>query len=232
MKKTVIKASGLTKVYIRGTEEVYAVNGIDLEIHDGDFIALMGPSGSGKTTLLDLIGCLDNVSSGKLEVFGKDVSKVKETRLVGLRRGHIGFIFQDFLLIPSLTAIENVELSLYFARRPQDRKRLIRLFEKVGLGHRVNHLPKEMSGGERQRVAIARALAVSPKFLIADEPTGNLDTRSSQEIFDIFKRINKEEGLTVILATHNPKLGSQADRIMYLKDGKVVSKEESTLYCA
>ena len=230
MKKTVIKASGLTKVYIRGTEEVYAVNGINLEIDDGDFIALMGPSGSGKTTLLDLIGCLDNISSGKLEVFGKDVSKVKENGLVGLRRGHIGFIFQDFLLIPSLTAIENVELSLYFARRPQERKKLIQLFEKVGLGHRIDHLPKEMSGGERQRVAIARALAVSPKFLIADEPTGNLDTRSSQEIFDIFKKINKDEGLTIILATHNPKLGSQADRIIYLKDGKIVSKEESSLY--
>ena len=230
MKKAIIKAAGLTKVYMRGTEEVYAVNGIDLEISDGDFIALMGPSGSGKTTLLDLIGCLDNVSSGKLEVFGKDVSRVKENNLVGLRRGHIGFIFQEFLLIPNLTALENVELSLYFARRPQERKNLLQLFEKVGLGHRINHLPKEMSGGERQRVAIARALAVSPKFLLADEPTGNLDTRSSQEIFDIFKKINKEEGLTIILATHNPKLGSQADRIIYLKDGKVVSKEESSLY--
>ncbi|MFA5146832.1 MAG: ABC transporter ATP-binding protein [Candidatus Omnitrophota bacterium] len=229
MRKTIIKASGLKKVYIRGTEEVYAVNGIGLEIHDGDFIALMGPSGSGKTTLLDLIGCLDNISSGRLEVFGKDVSNVKEHDLVGLRRGHIGFIFQDFLLIPSLTAIENVELSLYFARRPQERRKLLQLFEKVGLGHRVDHLPKEMSGGERQRVAIARALAVSPKFLIADEPTGNLDTRSSQEIFDIFKKINKEEGLTIILATHNPKLGFQADRIIYLKDGKVVSEEESSL---
>jgi len=230
MRKAIIKAAGLKKVYIRGTEEVCAVNGIDMEINDGDFIALMGPSGSGKTTLLDLIGCLDNISSGRLEVFGKDVSKVKENRLVGLRRGHIGFIFQDFLLIPSLTAIENVELSLYFARRPQEKKKLLQLFEKVGLGHRINHLPKEMSGGERQRVAIARALAVSPKFLIADEPTGNLDTRSSQEIFDIFKKINKEEGLTIILATHNPKLGSQADRVIYLKDGKVVSREESSLY--
>jgi putative ABC transport system ATP-binding protein len=229
MKEPVIKAEGLTKIYIRGTEEVYAVNGIDLEINDGDFIALMGPSGSGKTTLLDLIGCLDSVSSGKLKVFGKDVSMVKENNLVSLRRGNIGFIFQEFLLIPTLTALENVELSLYFARRPQEKKKLINLFEKVGLGHRINHLPKEMSGGERQRVAIARALAVSPRFLIADEPTGNLDTKSSQEIFDIFKNINKSEGLTIILATHNPKLGSQADRIIYLKDGKIVPKEESSV---
>ena len=223
MSKPIVKASGLTKVYIRGTEEVYAVNGVDLEINDGDFVALMGPSGSGKTTLLDLIGCLDNASAGRLEVFGKDVSKVKENSLVGLRRGHIGFIFQEFLLIPSLTAIENVELSLYFARQPQDRKKLLQLFEKVGLGHRVNHLPKEMSGGERQRVAIARALAVSPKFLIADEPTGNLDTKNSQEIFDLFRRLNKEDGLTIILATHNITLGSQADRVVNLRDGKVIS---------
>ena len=230
MKKAVIKARELTKVYIRGTEEVYAVNKTNLEIDSGDFVALMGPSGSGKTTLLDLIGCLDTISSGSLEVFGKDVSEAKESALVGLRRGHIGFIFQEFLLIPSLTAIENVELSLYFARQPQEKKKLHELFERLSLGHRVNHLPKEMSGGERQRVAIARALAISPKFLIADEPTGNLDTKSSQEIFDIFKRINKEEGLTIILATHNPKLGSQADHIIYLKDGKMVSREESSIY--
>jgi putative ABC transport system ATP-binding protein len=228
-KSTIVKATGLTKVYIRGTEEVYAVNGIDLEIDDGSFLALMGPSGSGKTTLLDLIGCLDNVSSGRLEVFDKDVSRVKENKLVGLRRGHIGFIFQEFLLIPSLTAIENVGLSLYFARQPQEKKKLVKLFEKVGLGHRINHLPKEMSGGERQRVAIARALAVSPKLLIADEPTGNLDTRNSQEIFDLFKMLNSQDGLTIIMATHNPILGSQAGRIVYLKDGKIIPKEESPL---
>jgi ABC-type lipoprotein export system ATPase subunit len=230
MKETVIKAKGLTKTYKRGIEQVHAVDGVDLEIGAGDFIAVMGPSGSGKTTFLDLIGCLDSISGGTLEVFGKDVSHVKEKDLVGVRRGKIGFIFQDFLLIPSLTALENVELSLYFARKVQEKKKLVELFEKVGLGHRLNHLPKELSGGERQRVAIARALAVSPKFLVADEPTGDLDTRSSQEIFDIFKKINKDEGLTIIVATHNPKLGSQTDRIMYLKDGKMVSREESSLY--
>jgi putative ABC transport system ATP-binding protein len=229
MKEAVIKARGLTKVYKRGTEDVHAVNGVDLDVASGDFIAVMGPSGSGKTTLLDLIGCLDNISGGTLEVFGKDVSRVKEKNLVSLRRGNIGFIFQDFLLIPSLTAIENVKLSLYFARQPIDGKKLAALFEKVGLGHRINHLPKELSGGERQRVAIARAVAISPRFLIADEPTGDLDTRSSQEIFDIFNRINKEEGLTIIVATHNPKLGSQTDRIIYLRDGKMISNEESPL---
>jgi putative ABC transport system ATP-binding protein len=164
MKETVIKARGLTKVYKRGDEDVHAVNGVDLDVASGDFIAVMGQSGSGKTTLLDLVGCLDNISGGTLEVFGKDVSRVKEKNLVNLRRGNIGFIFQDFLLIPSLTTMENVELSLYFARQPIDRKKLAGLFEKVGLGHRMNHLPKELSGGERQRVAITRALAVSPNF--------------------------------------------------------------------
>ena len=198
MSKPIIKAEALTKVYIRGTEEVYAVNGIDLEINNGEFIALMGPSGSGKTTLLDLIGCLDNVSSGKLEVFGKDVSKVKENSLVGLRRGHIGFIFQDFLLIPSLTAIENVELSLYFARRPQERKKLLQLFEHVGLGHRIDHLPKEMSGGERQRVAIARALINDPDIIFADEPTGNLDTKTGKDVLDMFKGLH-EKGKTIVI---------------------------------
>jgi ABC-type lipoprotein export system ATPase subunit len=225
----VIIGKGLTKIYKRGGEKVYAVNNVDIAIDPGDFIALMGPSGSGKTTLLDAIGCLDRLSSGSLEVFGKDVSGASESGLVGLRRGNIGFIFQEFLLIPTLTALENVALPLYFAKIHKEKKILKDILAKVGLAHRINHLPKEMSGGERQRVAIARALAVSPKFLIADEPTGNLDTKSSQEIFDIFKKINKKEGLTIILATHNPRLGSQADRIIYLKDGKMVSKEESGL---
>jgi putative ABC transport system ATP-binding protein len=230
MKKPVIKGTGLKKIYIRGTEEVYAVNNVNIEISDGDFISLMGPSGSGKTTLLDIIGCLDNISSGRLEVFGRDVSNVKEKDLVGLRRGHIGYIFQDFMLIPTLTAMENVELPLFFARQRQDRKRLAALFDKVGLGHRMNHLPGEMSGGERQRVAIARALAVRPKFLVADEPTGNLDTKSAKEVIETFRLINKEEGLAIIMATHNPSLGAQAGRIIYLKDGKIITKEESGLY--
>lgn len=230
MPERVIRAQKLTKIYTRGSEKVYAANGIDLEINKGDFVALMGASGSGKTTVLDLVGCLDSVTSGSLEVFGRDVSRAKENDLVGLRRGNIGFIFQEFLLIPSLTALENVALPLYFSGTRIKTKDVSEALQRVGLGHRSNHLPKEMSGGERQRVAIARALAIRPKFLIADEPTGNLDTKSSAEITGIFKKINKEEGLTIILATHNPKLGTEADRIVYLKDGKAVSKEESGLY--
>lgn len=223
MGKTIVKTEGLTKIYTRGSENIHAVDNVSLEVSEGAFLALMGPSGSGKTTLLDLIGCLDSITSGALEVFGRDVSRAKESALTKLRRGNIGFIFQEFLLIPSLTVIENIELSLYFARLPQEKERLKGLLIKVGLGHRINHLPKQLSGGERQRVAVARALAVSPKLLIADEPTGNLDTRNSQEIFDLFRKLNKEDSLTIILATHNPALGFQADRIVNLRDGKIVS---------
>ncbi len=225
----IIKTQDLTKRYKLTAENIQAVNGISLDIQQGDFVALMGPSGSGKTTLLDIMGCLDRISSGKLEVLGKDVSSAKESALVDMRRKGISFIFQDFLLISSLTALENVELPLYFSRQHQERSKSVEVLKKVGLGHRINHLPKELSGGERQRVAIARALATSPKLLLADEPTGNLDTKSAQEIFDIFKKLNKEEGLTIIVATHNPKLGSQANKIVYLQDGKIIPKEKSSL---
>ncbi|NQT32976.1 MAG: ABC transporter ATP-binding protein [Candidatus Omnitrophica bacterium] len=229
MREHLIKAEKLTKVYKLPSEEIKAVRGVDLEVKNGDFIAVMGPSGSGKTTLLDTLGCLNRLTSGTLEVFGRDVSRVRENSLVKIRRGNMGFVFQNFLLIPSLTALENVELPLYFARQPQDRKKIIALLEKLGLGKRVNHLPKELSGGEKQRVAIARALAISPKILFADEPTGNLDTKSAQGIFNVFEELNSD-GMTIIVATHNPRLGSQADQIIYLQDGNVVPKEESSLY--
>jgi len=230
MKECIIKTEKLTKVYKLPAEQIQAVKDIDLEIYKGDFIAIMGPSGSGKTTLLDSLGCLGKISSGKLSVMGKNVSQSNERTLVSMRRRFISFVFQDFLLIPSLTALENVELPLYFARVKHDRQSSIELLQKVGLGHRINHLPKQLSGGEKQRVAIARALATCPQVLLADEPTGNLDTKSSQEIFDLFRKLNKEDGLTLVVTTHNPKLGSQASRIIYLKDGRIVSPEESSLH--
>ncbi|MDI6808681.1 MAG: ABC transporter ATP-binding protein [Candidatus Eisenbacteria bacterium] len=230
MNETLIRAERITKVYRLPAEEIKAVRDIDLEIRAGEFVAIMGPSGSGKTTLLDILGCLDKISGGKLQVLGKDVSNIPENSLVNVRRRNIGFVFQEFLLIPTLTALENVELPLLFARSPQEREKAKSVLEKVGLGHRINHLPKELSGGERQRVAIARALVTSPKLLLADEPTGNLDTKSGQEIFDIFRDLNQKDGLTIVVTTHNNKLGSQANRIIYLKDGVVVSKEESSLY--
>jgi putative ABC transport system ATP-binding protein len=230
MKDPIIKAEKLTKVYKLPAEQIQAVKDIDLEIYPGDFIAIMGPSGSGKTTLLDSLGCLGKITSGRLSVMGKDVSYAGEMTLVGMRRKFISFVFQDFLLIPTLTALENVELPLYFSRAPYDRKQAVSLLEKVGLARRINHLPKELSGGEKQRVAIARALATSPKILFADEPTGNLDTKSSEEIFDLFGKLNRDEGLTLVVTTHNPKLGGQAKRIIYLKDGRIIPKEQSSLF--
>jgi putative ABC transport system ATP-binding protein len=230
MKECMIKTNKLTKVYKLLAEEIYAVRDVNLEVAEGDFIAIMGPSGSGKTTLLDSLGCLTTITSGSLSILGKDVSKAKENVLVSMRRKYLGFVFQDFLLIPTLTAIENVQLPLLFARMPQRARQAKELLERVGLGKRINHLPKELSGGEKQRVAIARALITSPKILFADEPTGNLDTKSSEDIFSLLVDLNKKENLTVILSTHNPKLGSRATKVIYLNDGRIVSREDSSLY--
>jgi ABC-type lipoprotein export system ATPase subunit len=224
MSKLIVKAEKLTKVYKLLAEDIKAVNAIDLEINSGEFVSIMGPSGSGKTTLLDMIGCLDSITSGRLEILGKDVSKMKENKLVNLRRGKIGFVFQDFSLIPTLTALENVQLASYFAGNSLNTQKSMAFLEKVGLGHRFNHLPKQLSGGEKQRVAIARALAIEPEFLLADEPTGHLDTENSQEILNLFKQLNQKEGLSIIVATHDQKLGSQTKRTIYLQDGKVVQK--------
>jgi putative ABC transport system ATP-binding protein len=229
MNEVLISAEKVSKTYKLPAEEVRAVRNIDLQVRAGEFVAIMGPSGSGKTTLLDILGCLDRISSGRLQVLGKDVSGVKENSLVNMRRRNIGFVFQEFLLIPTLTAVENVELPLLFSGLPQGREKAELILYKLGLGKRINHLPRELSGGERQRVAIARALVTSPKLLLADEPTGNLDIRTGQQIFDILKELNREEGLTIVLTTHNNKLGSQAGRIIYLKDGGIVSREESSL---
>jgi len=227
MTDILIKAQKIIKTYKLLAEEINAVRDVDLEIRQGEFIAIMGPSGSGKTTLLDILGCLDKVSGGKLEVLGKDVSLLKESSLVNIRRRNMGFVFQDFLLIPTLTALENVKLPLLFAGLREESEKAIGLLQKVGLAHRINHLPKEMSGGEKQRVAIARALVASPKILFADEPTGNLDTKTGKEIFQILKELNQKDGLTVVLTTHNNELGSQASRIIYLRDGVIISREES-----
>ena len=224
MSELIVKAEKLTKVYELFAEEIAAVNNVDLEITSGEFISIMGPSGSGKTTLLDMIGCLESITSGRLEILGQDVSTMAERRLVNIRRGKIGFIFQDFSLIPTLTALENVQLASYFGGNSQKTQNLAVFLEKVGLGHRINHLPKQMSGGEKQRVAIARALAAQPKFLLADEPTGHLDTENSQEILNVFKQLNEEENLTIILATHDQGLGSQTKRKIHLQDGKIIQQ--------
>lgn len=222
-----VKAEKLTKIYRLFAEEIAAVDNVDLIIEQGEYVSLMGPSGSGKTTLLDMIGCLDSVTAGRLEILGSDVSTLPEKRLVKIRRGKIGFVFQDFSLVPSLTALENIELAMYFADTKNSNGYSKQLLDRVGLSARINHLPKQMSGGEKQRVAIARALAIEPEFLLADEPTGQLDSESSQEIVSLLKQLNEEDGLTIILATHDTNLGTQTKRTVYLRDGKIITDTKS-----
>ena len=217
----IVRAEGLTKVFTLPAERIVAVDDVDLEIQRGDFVTVMGPSGSGKTTLLDLLGCLEAATSGKLTVLGRDVSTASEDELVSLRRARIGFVFQEFLLLPELTALENVRLPAAFARRPMARDEAMELLGRVGLESRANHLPKELSGGERQRVAVARSLAMSSDLLLADEPTGNLDSKNSRDVFDLFRRLN-DGGLTIIATTHDERLGATADRSIHLEDGRVV----------
>ncbi len=225
MSGTIINAKKLKKVYELPAEKIVALNEIDFEVKRGEFLVVMGPSGAGKTTLLNLIGCLDGPTSGSIQVLDRELSQVKESELVLLRRKNIGFVFQDFFLVSSLTALENVELPLIFARMRHDNGKAADLLERVGLSHRLDHRPYELSGGEMQRVAIARALSTSPQILLADEPSGNLDMKNARSIFDLFRRFNEEEGVTVIVATHNARLAHAADRIVHLADGKIESEE-------
>jgi len=226
--ENIIEAGDLKKTYKLPGEEINALKGISFNVNQGEFVAIMGPSGAGKTTLLNLIGGLDNLSSGGLKVLGNEFSRLKDKDLSRIRRKSIGFIFQDFLLIPSLTALENVEMAMYLARADVNRENAVNILKRVGLGHRLKHLPHELSGGEMQRVAIARALAISPKVLLADEPTGNLDTKNSQNIFDLLKQLNEEEGLTVMMATHNTKLGNQSKRAILMRDGNIEEDQKIT----
>ena len=225
MRDAVIRTEKLTKVYKLPAEKIIALNEIDLDVSPGEFVAIMGPSGAGKTTLLNLIGCLDGPTSGSIRVLDQELSSLKERQLVLLRRKNIGFVFQDFFLVSSLTALENVQLPLIFAKMQHGNDRAADLLESVGLGHRLDHLPHELSGGEMQRVAIARALATGPQILLADEPSGNLDTKTARSIFDLFRRFNEKEGLTVLVATHNTKLAHAADRIVHLADGRIEAEE-------
>jgi ABC-type lipoprotein export system ATPase subunit len=217
---TTIRAEKLSRVYHTSAEDIAAVDGIDLEIHCGEFVALMGPSGSGKTTLLDLLGCLDTPSSGKLTVLGKQVDGLREHQLVAIRRAGISFIFQEFLLVPTLTALENVLLPLCFGKRKPDRPHGEALLKQVGLADRMSHRPSALSGGERQRVAVARALVTRPRLLLADEPTGNLDSTNASAVFDLLHAL-ADDGLTVVAATHDQELGPTATRVIRLRDGRL-----------
>ena len=225
MSDIVIEAKGLKRHYHRGSETVKALDGVDLTIRAGEMVSILGPSGSGKTTLINLLSCLDAPTEGTLLVAGRSVAGLPEDDLVEVRRGVLGFVFQQFALLPTLTVTENVELPLMFLDRPADAARTREILETVGLAGRANHLPHELSGGQMQRVAIARALIVGPKILVADEPTGNLDTATGQAIIDLFHRLTHEQGLALILTTHNPTFGYQSDRVITLQDGRVVKEE-------
>lgn len=223
--KPIIEARGLSRYYQRGSETVKALDGVDLDIFPGEMISVLGPSGSGKTTLINLLSCLDVPTTGTLVVDGKSVAGRSEEELVEVRRGTLGFIFQQFHLLPTLTVIENVELPLLFLGKLANRANTMSVLKLVGLGDRATHLPRELSGGEMQRVAIARGLIIKPKILIADEPTGNLDRTTGESIFALFRKLVKTEGLTIIITTHNLTFGYQSDRVITLEDGKVVREE-------
>lgn len=217
---SLIEAQDITKVYHRGREEVYSLRNISLMIEPGEFISIVGPSGSGKTSLLNILGCLDTPTSGTLSVDGIQITGKKEQDLVKIRRERMGFIFQQFLLIPTLTVRENIGLPLLFASKYTDMKRIGHIIDCVGLSHRGDHLPGELSGGEMQRVAIGRALVNDPRILFADEPTGNLDSVTAEGIYNLFKELH-EGGLTLIIVTHNTCLAEKAGRKIELRDGKI-----------
>lgn len=211
------------KSYKTGYYEVLALRGINLKIDRGEFVAIMGPSGSGKSTLLYLIGCLDKPTKGRVIIDGEDVTQMNEKQLTEIRRDKIGFIFQQYYLIPTLTALENVELPMVFKGIPkmERKKKAEYLLTLVGLKDKENRKPNELSGGEQQRVAIARALANNPSILLCDEPTGNLDSKSGRQIMDLIKDLNEETGVTVVLVTHDSSLKVYADRIINIKDGQL-----------
>jgi putative ABC transport system ATP-binding protein len=223
----VISLTGLEKTFKIGDNEYPVLKGISLDIEEGEFIALMGPSGSGKSTLMNIVGCLDRPTKGRFILLGKDISQTSDDELARIRRDVLGFIFQTFNLIGRISVLKNVEMPMVLAEVPREerRSRAIELLESVGLGHRLDFSPLRISGGERQRVAIARALANDPRIIIADEPTGNLDLKSSDEVMRIMNNLNKE-GRTIIMVTHNPEITENCSRVIRLRDGRIL--EESS----
>lgn len=219
---SLIEATGISKTFRRGREEVCALSGVNLTIESGEFVSIVGPSGAGKTALMNILGCLDTPSSGTLMIDKIPVTGKGEAELVKIRREHIGFVFQQFFLIPTLTVGENVGLPLLFSGRPYEQQTIESLLEKVGLSHRAEHLPGQLSGGEMQRVAIARALVNNPRILLADEPTGNLDSVTADGIYRLFEDLH-QQGITVIVVTHNRELAQRAGRVIAIRDGCVVT---------
>ena len=219
----VAKVENVTRTFKIGEVETRALRGVDLTIGNGEFTALVGPSGSGKTTLLQLLGCLDQPTSGKVLINGKDVTKLNRNQRADLRKSALGFVFQFFALIPTLTAYENVEMPLLLDHHSptERRERVNQLLESVGLADRAHHRPDQLSGGEQQRVAVARALASNPSLILADEPTANLDTENGRQVMEIMQKLNKETGVTFVFATHDPRVINYARRVVTLHDGLI-----------
>ncbi len=217
----VIEIENVKKVYQMGETQVAALRGVSLEIQKGEMVSIVGPSGSGKSTLMNILGCLDQPGEGIYRLDGTDVQNMDDDQLATVRNQKIGFVFQSFNLLPRTSAIDNVELPLIYAGVQNRRERARRALEQVGLGERIHHRPNELSGGQQQRVAIARALATEPAIILADEPTGNLDSASGQEIMNIFKQLNRDRGMTIILVTHDADVAAVADRTIHVKDGRV-----------
>lgn len=220
-----IRMAGIKKTYRLGRVEVRALRGIDLEIAPGEMVAIMGPSGSGKSTLMNILGCLDQQTSGIYELDGVNIGNLSDDRLADIRNKKIGFVFQNYNLLARTTALANVELPLIYNGTKNKRKRALEALHRVGLSDRVSHKPNELSGGQQQRVCIARALVNKPAILLADEPTGNLDTRTGQEIMDLFAELNREEGITVVMVTHEREIAGYGQRVINIRDGVVENEE-------
>jgi len=227
--KVILEAKNLKKYYRRGSEIVKALDGVELKIKENEIISIVGPSGSGKTTLMNLVGCLDKATAGSLKIGNNDVASLEEIDLIKIRRENIGFVFQRFYLIPTLTVRENVELPLIFAKKNINAKNTLDLLKEVNLEDKEGIQVKFLAGGDKQRTGIARALINDPKILVADEPTGKLETKVGVQILELFKRLS-EKGLAVFIATHDLELARATQRIIHLQDGKVVPKEKSDLY--